>query len=168
MSKNTGVKGVLEDYRLFKEEERKNYLLEAEMAIKQSKSLSVAQEDYTFSTKKEIYFNPKEFIYVDDEQYLFHVENDHNYLFLIMDPENDQQFVCNILSTITKKYNVQCIVYNSELIEDKSVTPMLMRNNAFLPCFLKNDMHQIHEKEDLLNIIDNSEQLMFHYKILYD
>ena len=165
-TKNTGVKGVLEDYRRHLQQQQEILLKEAMDAVKMGSSLRVEQEDYTFGVKKDAQFHKNLLTYVDDEQYLFYVENDEDYLFLVMEPENDHELVCDILSILVKKHNLKCIVYNSQLIDDKTVMPMIMKGGNIIPCFLRRYQHQVHEKEDLDNIMDNAEQLLQQYGMI--
>ena len=165
-SKNTGVKGVLEDYRIHLQQQQDQMLKETMDAVNRGGSLRVEQDDYTFGVKKDVLFHKDLFTYVNDEEYLFYVENDKDYLFLVLGPSHDMDLICNILSVLVKKYNVKCLVYNSELINDESVMPMLMRSGNIVPCFLRKQQHQFYEQDDIDNMIDNAEQLLCQYGLL--
>ncbi len=167
-TKNTGVKGVIEDYRLHLESQKESRRQEALAAIKQGYSLRVEQVDYTFKGMETKGIDKQYLIYVDDDQYLNYIEGNTDYIFLVMDPSNDHELLCLVLSRLAKKYDFKCVVYTSQLIEDTSVTPMLMRYKFMLPCFLRKQQHQSFDDEEMINLLDNAEQLLYQYELLQE
>lgn len=165
-TRNTGVKGVLNDYKLHMEQLSQVKEKEAAEIWKQAKGIAVQQDDYLFSDGKPsstTHYAPN---YIDDEAYLSYMESPSNACVVVMTPENDTELIHSIMHSLSRKYQIDTSIYVTSMVQDTSVVPMVMRHSQMLPQFLTKYQHKMHDKEDMESILDLAEQQFLEYGLL--